>query len=75
MNVKEFIVCYTLDHDIVTEKLIKEIDVKKEDVEQEVIEKLERNKSINVKNGQGNYRINSSLVRYVRIVSEKILIK
>ncbi|OIK13657.1 hypothetical protein BIV60_13730 [Bacillus sp. MUM 116] len=72
---KEFTVCYTFDHDIITEKMIKELGVKKEDVEQEVIEKMERNKYFIVNNEQGNFMINSYLVRYVRIVSEKILVK
>lgn len=55
--------------------MIKELDVKKEDVEQEVVEKMDRNKNFIVKNDRGNYMINSYLVRYVRIMHEKILIK
>ena len=61
---KKFTVCYTLDNDIITEKMIKELDAKKEDVEQEVVEKMDRNKYFIVKNDQGNYLINSCLVRY-----------
>ncbi len=72
---KEFTVCYTFDHEIITEKLIKELDVKKDDVEQEIIEKMDHNKYFIVNNEHGNYMINSTLVRYVRIVSEKILVK
>ncbi|MEH7501052.1 hypothetical protein V7152_03260 [Neobacillus drentensis] len=72
---KEFTVCYTFDNDIITEKMIKEGDVKKEDVEQEVVEKMERNKYFIVKNDQGNYMIKSYLVRFVRIMNEKILVK
>jgi hypothetical protein len=72
---KEFTVCYTFDNDIIIEKMIKELDVKKQDVEQEVIEKMDRNKYFIVKNEQGNYMINSYLVRYVRIMNEKILVK
>ena len=63
----KFTVCYTLDNDIITEKMIKELDAKKEDVEQEVVEKMDRNKYFIVKNDQGNYLINTNLVRYVRI--------
>jgi hypothetical protein len=55
--------------------MIKELDVKEEDVEQEVFEKMDRNKYFIVNNEQGNFMINSYLVRYVRIVSEKILVK
>ena len=64
---KKFTVCYTLDNDIITEKMIKELDAKKEDVEQEVVEKMDRNKYFIVKNDQGNYLMNTNLVRYVRI--------
>jgi len=72
---KKFTVCYTLDNDIITEKMIKELDAKKEDIEQEVVEKMDRNKYFIVKNDQGNYLINTNLVRYVRIMDEKILVK
>lgn len=72
---KEFTVCYTFDNDIIIEKMIKELEVKKQDVEQEVIEKMDRNKYFIVKNEQGNYMIDSYLVRYVRIMNEKILVK
>ena len=72
---KEFTVCYTLDSDIITEKMIKELDAKKEDVKQEVVEKMDRNKYFIVKNDQGNYLINTNLVRYVQIMDEKILVK
>ena len=64
---KEFTVCYTYDNEIITEKMIKELDVKREDVEQEVIEKMDHRKYFIVKSGQWNYMINSYLVRYVRI--------
>ena len=55
--------------------MIKELDVNKEDVEQEVVEMMERNKYFIVKNDQGNYIINSYLVRFVRIINERILVK
>ena len=64
---KKFTVCYTLDNDIITEKTIKELDAKKEDIEQEVVEKMDRNKYFIVKNDQGSYLMNTNLVRYVRI--------
>ncbi|WP_338472683.1 hypothetical protein R4Z10_08105 [Niallia sp. XMNu-256] len=76
ISLKEFTVCYTFDHEIITEKIIKELDVTREEVEQEVIEKMDNNRYFIVKNHQkGNYRIDSSLVRYVQIINEKILIK
>jgi hypothetical protein len=71
---KEFTVCYTFDNDIITEKMIKELDVKKENVEQEVFEKMDHCKYFIVKNDQGYYMINSHLVRYVRVINEKILV-
>ncbi|MBV7505220.1 hypothetical protein KW850_08120 [Bacillus sp. sid0103] len=71
---KEFTVCYTFDNEIITEKMIKDRDVKKEEVEQEIIDMMDRNKYFIVKNNQGNYVINSYLVRYVRIMNEKILV-
>ncbi|MEH7303696.1 hypothetical protein [Neobacillus drentensis] len=71
---KEFTVCYTFDNEIITEKMIKDRDVKKEEVEQEIIDMMDRNKYFVVKNSQGNYVINSYLVRYVRIMNEKILV-
>jgi hypothetical protein len=72
---KEYTVCYTFDNEIITEKIIKEFDSKKEDIVQEVIEKMNRNKYFSVKNDQGNYVINSYLVRFVRIMNERILVK
>jgi hypothetical protein len=72
---KEFTVCYTFDNDIIIEKIIKELDVKKEDVEQEVVEKMNDNKYFIVKNDQGSYQINSYLVRCVTIINEKILVR
>ena len=64
---KKFTVCYTSNNDIITEKMIKELDAKKEDIEQKVVEKMDRNKYFIVKNDQGNYLISTNLVRYVRI--------
>jgi hypothetical protein len=72
---KEFTICYTFDNDIITEKVIKDLDVKKEDVEQEVVEMMDQNRYFIVKNDQGNYIINSYLVRFVQIINERILVK
>ncbi len=73
-KMKEFTICYTFDNEIITEKAMKESDVTKADVEQEVLEKLDRQKYFLVKNEQGSFMINSYLVRYVRIMHEKILV-
>ncbi|MGG0239174.1 hypothetical protein [Bacillus rhizoplanae] len=70
---KEFTVCYTLDNDIKREKIIKGLDVKKEEVIQEVLEKIEHDKFFVAKSDEGAYIINSFLVRYVRVIDEKVL--
>ncbi|WP_028401436.1 hypothetical protein [Ectobacillus panaciterrae] len=72
---KEFTVCYTLDNDIKREKIIKELDVKNEEVIQEVLEKMERSKYFIITTDEGDYIIDSSLVRYVSIVEEKELVQ
>ncbi|WP_160723053.1 hypothetical protein [Bacillus sp. USDA818B3_A] len=71
---KEFTICYTFDDCFITEKMIKTLDVKKEEVEKEIFEKMDRNQYFIVKNDQGIFTINSSLVRYVRILNERILV-
>ncbi|WP_144549739.1 hypothetical protein [Bacillus sp. X1(2014)] len=71
---KEYTVCYTFDHEIIIEKLIKETHVKTEEVEQEVVEKLNQNKYLIVENDQGTFKIDSSLVRFVRIIDVKVLV-
>ncbi|WP_028401779.1 hypothetical protein [Ectobacillus panaciterrae] len=72
---KEFTVCYTLDNDIKWEKIIKGLDSKREEVVQEIVEKMEHSKFFIVKSDEGDYIINSSLVRYVRVVEEKELVQ
>jgi len=73
--VKEYTIYYTLDDDIITEKMIKDIEVNIEEIEQEVFERMDRSKFFSVTNEQGNFLIDSYLVRYVRIVNEKLLDK
>lgn len=67
---KEFVVCYTLENDIKREKITKELDVKKEEVIQEILEKIEKHKYLIVKSDQGDYWINTSLIRYIRVMDE-----
>lgn len=71
----EFTVCYTFENDIITEKITKESAAKKEEVEKEIIEKMERYKYFIVENDQGRYLVNPYLVRYVRVSEEKVLTK
>jgi uncharacterized protein (UPF0262 family) len=67
---REFNVCYTLENDIKREKIIKPRDVKKEEVVQEILEKVEKQKYFIAKGEQGNYRINTSLIRYIRVFDQ-----
>lgn len=68
---KEYIVSYTLDNDIKREKIIKGLDVKKEEIVQEVLKKIDQNKYFIVKSDDGDYMINSSLIRYIQVLQEK----
>ncbi|ENQ3079301.1 hypothetical protein [Bacillus multifaciens] len=70
---KEFTVCYTLDNDIKKEKIIKGLGVKKEEVVQEVLKKVESDKFFVAKSDEGDSIIHSCLVRYVRVIEEKVL--
>ncbi|MEI4832135.1 hypothetical protein WAX78_22375 [Bacillus sp. FJAT-53711] len=70
---KEFTVCYTLDNDIKKEKIIKGLDAKREEVIQEVLEKVKHDKFFIAKSDEGDYIINSYLVRYIRVIDEKVL--
>lgn len=68
---KEFVVCYTLENEIKREKIIKEMDVKKEEVVQEILEKIAKQSYYIAKGEKGNYWINSSLIRYIRVLDER----
>ncbi|NRD77026.1 hypothetical protein HPT25_05890 [Bacillus sp. BRMEA1] len=68
---KEFVVCYTFENDIKREKIVKEQDVNKEEVVKEILEKIVQHKYF-IANGE---RINSSLIRYIRVLHEKQLSK
>ncbi|MFB9759364.1 hypothetical protein [Ectobacillus funiculus] len=72
---KEFTVCYTLDNEIKKEKIIKGLDVNKEEIVQEVLERMERSQFFTVANQKGGSIIDSSLVRYVRVIKEKVLVQ
>ena len=72
---KEFIVCYTLDNEIKKETIIKGLDVNKEEIVQEVLERMEHSPFFIVANQEKNSIIDSSLVRYVRVIKEKVLVQ
>ncbi|MDM5332960.1 hypothetical protein QUF56_06940 [Ureibacillus composti] len=63
----EYIVYYTLDCNIIREKIVRDLDVKKEDVVQEVLEKVNQSKYLIVKSDKGDFKVKSSLIRYVMV--------
>lgn len=67
-TLKEYIVCYTLDHDIKRVKILKDQEVKKEEIKQEVLDKVLQHSYIVANCEQGDYRINSSSIRYIRVL-------
>jgi hypothetical protein len=70
---KEFVVCYTLENDIKRERIMKKSTTKKEDVVQEILEKIEQRKYFLANDSQGDYWINSSSIRYIRVNEMKRL--
>jgi hypothetical protein len=66
----EFTVCYTLENDIKREMIRKEQHVKKEVVVQEILEKINERKYFNIENNNENFWINTSLIRYIRVMPE-----
>jgi hypothetical protein len=68
MNLKEYIVCYTLENEIKQERIIKEKEIKRNEVIQEVIDKILNQNAFIAKSDQGDYWINSSSVRYIRVL-------
>ncbi|MEK3992636.1 hypothetical protein [Robertmurraya sp. FSL R5-0851] len=67
---KEFLVCYILDNDIKREKMIKEFDALKAEVVHELLEKINTNRFFLSKGEQGDFLVNSSLVRYIRVTEK-----
>ncbi|CAG9606944.1 hypothetical protein [Pseudoneobacillus rhizosphaerae] len=65
---KEYIVCYTLENGIKQERILKEKEVKRKEVIQEVMDKILNHNSFMAKSDQGDYWINSSSVRYIRVL-------
>jgi hypothetical protein len=68
---KEFVVCYTLENEIRREKIIKDWDAKKEEVVQEILNKIAKQSYYIAKGEHGNYWINSSSIRYIRVMDEQ----
>jgi hypothetical protein len=74
-SLKEFVVCYTLENEIRREKIIKEMDVRKEDVVQEILDKIAKQTYYIAKGEHGDFWINSSSVRYIRVIDEQPMSK
>lgn len=70
---KEFTVCYTLESDVKWEKVIKDPNIKTEDVLQEILERVENRKYLIAKTDKGTQLINTSSIRYVRIFDKRIV--
>ncbi|MFC6605388.1 hypothetical protein ACFQDF_33970 [Ectobacillus funiculus] len=64
-----------MDHEIQKETIIKGLDVNKEEIVQEVLERMERSPFFIVTNHKERSIIDSSLVRYVRVIKEKVLVQ
>ncbi|WP_442598679.1 hypothetical protein [Neobacillus sp. D3-1R] len=65
---KEYVVSYTLENEIKQERFVKEKDVNKQEVIQEVLAKILDQNSFIAKSEQGDYWINTSSIRYVRVL-------
>lgn len=68
---KEFVVCYTLENDIKRERIIKEPNVKKEEVFQEILAKIDKRKYFLAKGNKGECWINSSFIRFIQVIEKK----
>ncbi|WP_394234047.1 hypothetical protein [Niallia oryzisoli] len=64
---KEFIVCYTLENDIKRERIMKEADISKEQVIQEIVEKIEQRKYFLMKGDHRDDWIDCSSIRYIGV--------
>jgi hypothetical protein len=65
---KEYIVCYTLENEIKQERILKDKEVKRKDVIQEVFAKILNQNAFIAKSDQGDYWIHSSSIRYIRVI-------
>lgn len=67
---KEFSICYTLDSDVKWGKIRKRSSMNKEAILQEVLQKVERCKYFMIKSENHKQIINTSKIRYIRILEE-----
>jgi hypothetical protein len=64
-----------LEDEIRREKIVKEMDVDKEEVVQEILDKIAKQSYYIAKGEQGDYWINSSSIRYIRVMDEQTVSK
>lgn len=67
---KEFIVCFTLDSDVKWGKIRKNSNMKKDDILQEVLQKVKHSKYLIIKSENREHIINTSKIRYIRILDD-----
>jgi hypothetical protein len=67
--VKEFNVYYTLDFEIICEKVSKGINVTTESVLKEVLEKIQNNAYLIIKNNERGRVVNTTSIRYVKVIT------
>ncbi|UOY92010.1 hypothetical protein MUG87_16435 [Ectobacillus sp. JY-23] len=70
---KEFTICYTLENDIKTEKIITGHEVNRREIMKRILYRIRNQEWFVVKNGEGTQKIDVRVVRYIRVVDEKIL--
>jgi hypothetical protein len=65
---KEYIVYYTLENAVKQERIIKDQEVKRNEIIQEILDKIMNQNAFMATSEQGDDWIDSSTVRYVRVV-------
>ena len=67
---KEISVCFTLDSDVKWGKIRKKSNQKKDDILQEVLQKVKRCNYLMIKSENREHIINTSKIRYIRILDD-----
>jgi hypothetical protein len=65
---KEYIVYYTLENAVKQERIMRDQEVKRNEVIQEILEKIMNQNAFIASSDQGDDWIDSSSVRYIRVV-------
>ena len=67
---KEFSICFTLESGVKWGKISKTSNQKKDDILQEVLQKVKRCNYFMIKSGNRDHVINTSKIRYIRILDD-----